>query len=1085
MRKLFSFALLAVGLLVSTNMWAQNVARIGSTNYTDLATALNACQAGETVELLTNITLTGNWTPIVGFKGTLNGKGKTIYGLNISGTEDVGMFSSLDGQTIKNLKIDGATVVSTGNYCGVIAGEVAGGALSYITISNSSVSATGEYAGGLFGAGYSAVTNCIVEDCEISGKEQVGGFIGYMWVGDILNSVASGNAISATSRAGGLIGKLQIAGGNIGTDPAARMKINENEISGTVTATDGVKGGLAGQIMGDDARYEIQKNTIDVANIAYPIGTLRDGQNATFTGALESNIQLNTWTDATLNAVSYQYTNVAAGVSAQTISRRNVAKIGTTEYATLQAAFNAVQDGETIVMIDNITIGSTVTINKANTAMTLDMAGKEWNFNNGTSSIALGLDLQAGTLTIKGFGGMHDTVANATILKVASGATLTLTNGNFGNKGAAAAVENNGTLTVKSAWVNYIDAKAGKTTINGATINNKIVLANAAEVVVLGGTINEIAGASANSKLTVKAGTVTTVSNAGANSFIGGTVTNITAGTNTIEGGKFTALTATGVTYTLKGGLYAANTFIESTPLTPAQGYSVKANTGAFSSTYPYEISQDLIKIVETGVAYGSLESAFAAVADGQTIQLQANIELNGNMNLTLTGKTVTLDLNDKTWKLNNSTEAQVQGMRVYAGNIIVKDGSIIYDAPAGSCNFFEMYEGTKLTIENVTMSSTNYGTSIKSNGEVVINGGEMRSISLGDKATALTVNDGTISTSISLPNDPENIVEVVINGGTIENIATANDEIRGTHVTVNGGTITWLQNSDSTFINDGTITNINGGLIGITDGMFTKLYYETNPDEAPYYRLGSYTINGGVFASDAYVTDEGSRKIEINVPADKEVIANDDPTTMAAYPWKLGVNPYKFYREVAKGNWGTVCYEKKVTRVTNATLYEFVARNSAKTQVMVQEVAVDTITLGRPYLFNALNDEDQIFAYDNNVPATAGSYNGLIGTLVDYETTEAAWVVKGTSIIPAAVKSSVPAFRAYVNVDEIAEDDTVFEDQASAPKRGRLIFNLSNNTTELENVNANVNANGKVMINGQLVIIRDGKMFNAQGAQL
>lgn len=48
-----------------------------------------------------------------------------------------------------------------------------------------------------------------------------------------------------------------------------------------------------------------------------------------------------------------------------------------------------------------------------------------------------------------------------------------------------------------------------------------------------------------------------------------------------------------------------------------------------------------------------------------------------------------------------------------------------------------------------------------------------------------------------------------------------------------------------------------------------------------------------------------------------------------------------------------------------------------------------------------------------------------------------------------------------------------------------RLVFNQPSTPTEVENVNANVNANRKMIIDNQLIIIRDGAYYNANGQML
>jgi len=71
---------------------------------------------------------------------------------------------------------------------------------------------------------------------------------------------------------------------------------------------------------------------------------------------------------------------------------------------------------------------------------------------------------------------------------------------------------------------------------------------------------------------------------------------------------------------------------------------------------------------------------------------------------------------------------------------------------------------------------------------------------------------------------------------------------------------------------------------------------------------------------------------------------------------------------------------------------------------------------------------------------------------------------------------SDMKGLRAYFDVPDLDESSGV---------AARLVMRQPSAPTEVDNVNANVNANRKVIINGQLVIIRDGKMYNAVGAEL
>ncbi len=78
-------------------------------------------------ELANDIALSGNWTPIGGFRATLKGNGHTISGLSISRPNDdqpVGMFA-YNGGTIENLGLLGVNVQGNG-LVGALAGQNGG-----------------------------------------------------------------------------------------------------------------------------------------------------------------------------------------------------------------------------------------------------------------------------------------------------------------------------------------------------------------------------------------------------------------------------------------------------------------------------------------------------------------------------------------------------------------------------------------------------------------------------------------------------------------------------------------------------------------------------------------------------------------------------------------------------------------------------------------------------------------------------------------------------------------------------------------------------------------------------------------------
>ncbi len=314
---------------------------------------------GETVVLDADISCTETWTAAIGtFTGTLDGNGKTISKLKVvSASDHAALFSKIEGATVLGLTISEAEITSaSGNYNAVLAAEAVNSTITGVQILSSTVTTAGEYAGAVYGGGYAAVSGCTVDKCAVTGTEQIGGLAGYMWLRSITDCTISETTVTATAqRAGLLVGKMQVAKGNLG---ASSMSISGNTVDGKVV-TPAVAGGLIGQIMGDDPRYEIKDNDIDVvfecAGEKAPIGVLRSSQAVAFTEKISTNITGNWWENATLDANEYTYTNTN-GAGDQVVVR-GVAQVGTTTYKTLAEALGVANDeGAVCELIADVTL---------------------------------------------------------------------------------------------------------------------------------------------------------------------------------------------------------------------------------------------------------------------------------------------------------------------------------------------------------------------------------------------------------------------------------------------------------------------------------------------------------------------------------------------------------------------------------------------------------------------------------------------------------------------------------------------------------------------------------------------------------
>ena len=212
---------MAVG--VTTISWASEVENVAqttkgntTTQYSSLAEALNAAKDGGTVELLKNVTLTGNWTTVgtesEPFKGTFDGKGYTITGLNIptSDNEYMGFIGMLDGGTVKNVKFASVSVNGKDDVGTAVGRIINGGIVSGVQVLGGTV----------------------------SGAKRVGGVVG---------SIKASGTVSDCTNAAGVIANDRNAGGIVGsayyTETGKQMYITNCVNNGEVTAS-GVCGGI-------------------------------------------------------------------------------------------------------------------------------------------------------------------------------------------------------------------------------------------------------------------------------------------------------------------------------------------------------------------------------------------------------------------------------------------------------------------------------------------------------------------------------------------------------------------------------------------------------------------------------------------------------------------------------------------------------------------------------------------------------------------------------------------------------------------------------------------------------------------------
>lgn len=269
MKKLLATILaLVMALGVTTISWASEVENVAqttkgntTTQYSSLAEALNAAKDGGTVELLKNVTLTGNWTTVgtesEPFKGTFDGKGYTITGLNIptNDNEYVGLIGILDGGTVKNVKFASVSVTGKNDVGTAVGRIINGGTVSGVQVLGGTVSGA-KRVGGVVG---SIKANGTVSDCTnaagvTANDRNAGGIVGsayYTATGQqmyITNCVNNG-AVTASGVCGGIV------------------SLSAANVSGN-TNTAAVKGTEVGGIVGEQKSYGSVTNNTNSGAVA-------------------------------------------------------------------------------------------------------------------------------------------------------------------------------------------------------------------------------------------------------------------------------------------------------------------------------------------------------------------------------------------------------------------------------------------------------------------------------------------------------------------------------------------------------------------------------------------------------------------------------------------------------------------------------------------------------------------------------------------------------------------------------------------------------------------------------------------------
>lgn len=407
------------------------------------------------------------------------------------------------------------------------------------------------------------------------------------------------------------------------------------------------------------------------------------------------------------------------------VAKAYLAKIGDTEYYTMDEAFHAVKAGETIVMLRDYTTNKVQ--NSGDESFTIDLGGHTWTANIvDTASAAFEINYSDVTLTVKNGKVVSSQLAG--LIPSAMGGTIKYDNSTLVFEGVEmtanghSGIETNGsntndTVTLRNSTLNVPNGFGIYFPSSGTlTIDNSVINAKTMGVQVCAGSLN-ISGA--DTAITVSGDGIAKTENDGA--IEDGAAISIVERTGykgldeiKVEGGKFTAKGDNAAVKAYKWENQTASAFDNSKNVVAISG-------GTFSSavdkslcadgfiptknedgTYGVKEGQYVAEVGSQG--YESLTEAIGAAQDGQTVRLladvaESSIKVNAN---------ITIDLNKMT----------VTGSFVTYGKVTIQNGTI--DVPDGKTN----YAYGKLTLADVDITGKAASSSLLSvnyNGSVTI----------------------------------------------------------------------------------------------------------------------------------------------------------------------------------------------------------------------------------------------------------------------------------------------------------------------------------------------------------------------------
>ena len=284
--------------------------------------------------------------------------------------------------------------------------------------------------------------------------------------------------------------------------------------------------------------------------------------------------------------------------------------------------------------------------------------------------------------------------------------------------------------------------------------------------------------------------------------------------------------------------------------------------------------------------------------------------------------------------------------------------------------------------------------------------------------------------------------------------------------------------------------------LMGVNGDWTNGIPMTVNPDNADEYVLTDQVIIKATDAIKVVTLTDGTAtawcgnvdtwsNATYTADADGNIVLEDGIYTF--YFKKndnlIYINQTGYARNVTN-TYGTICLPYASASITGATFFEVVGQGTEKGKPAVYLASVTELEAGVPYIFEKSASQIKV-AYTGDKVNDPTDANGLIGNFTnEYVVPVNNYILYSNAFIPAdGTTNKVNAYRAYLNLSDVEGD------KPSKPMPGRRYIGMSvqgeNEATGFENIVAPEGQAIKAIVNGQLVIIRGGEMYNVQGQKL